>query len=120
MKRATWAIVIGILLALLLIGACAFVIIPAVGGYGPGAWGMMGPWMMGGYGFPFFGGIGMLLFGALIIAGIVLLVVWVARDAGPSSDAASRGESPLDILKVRYAKGEITREQFEEMRRDLG
>ncbi len=29
-------------------------------------------------------------------------------------------ESPLDILKRRYALGEITREQFEEMKRVLG
>ena len=27
--------------------------------------------------------------------------------------------SPLDILKRRYASGEITREQYEQMRRDL-
>lgn len=29
------------------------------------------------------------------------------------------GESPLDILKRRYARGQITREQFEQMRHDI-
>lgn len=120
MNRPTWAIVIGIVLVLLLIGACGFVIIPSAGGYSSGNWGMMGPWMMGGFGSPFLGGIGMLLFGVFIIAGIVLLVAWFARNAGQSSVSTTRGESPLDILKIRYAKGEITREQYEEMRRDLG
>ncbi|MCL5995149.1 MAG: SHOCT domain-containing protein, partial [Chloroflexi bacterium] len=102
------------------IGACGFVIFPLMGGYGPGNWGMMGPGMMSGFGFPFLGGIGMLLFGAFIIIGIVLLAVWLAQNAGQSSTTAPRGETPLDILKARYAKGEITREQYEEMRRDLG
>ena len=120
MNRPTGVIVIGIILVLLLIGACGFVAIPWMGGYGSGNWGMMGPWMMGGFGFPFSGGIGVLIFGVFIIVGIALLVAWFAGRAGQSSVSTTRGESPLDILKVRYAKGEITREQYEEMRRDLG
>ena len=124
MNRPTWAIVIAVILVLLLVGACGFVIIPWMGGYGSGNWGMMGPGtgpgIMGVFGSPFIGGIGMLLFGAFIIIGIVLLAVWLAQNAGQSSVSTTRGESPLDILKVRYAKGEITREQYEEMRRDLG
>jgi uncharacterized membrane protein len=39
---------------------------------------------------------------------------------GTHAEAAPQGESLLDILKRRYALGEITREQFEEMRRVLG
>ena len=120
MNRPTWAIVITVILVLLLIGACGFVAIPWRGGYGSGNWGMMGPWMMGGYGSPFLGGIAPLLFGAFIIVGIVLLAVWLAGRVGQSSVSTTQGESPFDILKVRYAKGEITREQYEEMRRDLG
>ncbi len=55
-------------------------------------------------------------FWILIIAGSVWLVLWLARRMGVVGPAR---ESPLDILKVRYARGEITKQQFEEMKRDL-
>jgi putative membrane protein len=32
---------------------------------------------------------------------------------------SSGSESPLEILKIRYAKGEISKEDYEEMKRDL-
>ncbi len=38
---------------------------------------------------------------------------------GPDRQAGGGTERPLDILQRRYAAGEITREQYEEMRRDL-
>jgi len=57
------------------------------------------------------------IFGLLLLAGIVLIVVWLAtRYRAPSGGA---GESPLDILKARYARGEISREEFERMKQDL-
>ncbi|MBI1800218.1 MAG: SHOCT domain-containing protein [Chloroflexi bacterium] len=80
---------------------------------------MMGPGMMGGWGFPLMGGIGMLLFWLFIIGGAVWLAQSVARGAGPAGMSAPASESPLDILKRRYARGEITKEQYEEMRRAL-
>jgi putative membrane protein len=55
------------------------------------------------------------LFWILVILGIVVLVKWLA-----SSGAPRTGSRALDILKERYAKGELTREQFEQMRRDVG
>lgn len=130
MNRSTWAIMIGIIIVLLIICVSAFFIFPMMGGNGLSNWGRMGPWMMGGSGFPLIGGFGMLLFWVLIIVGIVLLVVWFARNIGQSSASTTRDESSLDsltardeslldILKRRYAKGEITKEQFEEMKRDL-
>ncbi|MDE3088739.1 MAG: SHOCT domain-containing protein [Chloroflexota bacterium] len=76
--------------------------------------------MMGGFGFPMMGmGLGMLLFWVLIIGGVVWLVQALARGTG-SSSVMPQSESPLDILKRRYAKGEITKDQFEQMKRDLG
>ena len=66
-----------------------------------------------------FGGLMFILFLALVVGGIVWLVRTLAgRELGqtgsrPTADA-------LDILKTRYAKGEISKEQFEEMKRDLG
>ncbi|MGE5140075.1 MAG: SHOCT domain-containing protein [Rudaea sp.] len=81
-----------------------------------------------GYGFGIFG-IGMilmLLFWVLVIGGAVWLIVTLVR--GSQAQSATRSllstappaQTPLDILKVRYARGEITKDQFDAMRRDLG
>lgn len=67
--------------------------------------------------FHFLGFIGMLAFWVLVIAGIVWLVRNMSSDAGGSRTSAHG--SPLDILKTRYAKGEITKEQFESMKKDI-
>ena len=63
---------------------------------------------------PGFGWIFMILFWVLVILAIVALAKWLSstRDGGPI-------RRPLDILQERYARGEITREQYEQMRRDL-
>lgn len=72
---------------------------------------------------PWFWGMGMLLgmvvfflFWALVLAGLVLLIRWLWVQARP---APTGDESALGILKRRYARGEITREEFEAIRRDL-
>lgn len=76
---------------------------------------MMGDW--GGWGWGMgFGWIFMILFWALIILGIVALAKWLLSAGNPGSSASKQ---PLDILKQRYARGEITRDQYEQMRRDL-
>jgi putative membrane protein len=63
-------------------------------------------------------GIGLLL-RALTIGGIVLLVIWGIRRTGPRIGAGRGSSSALAILQERYAKGEITREQYEQLRADL-
>ncbi len=68
--------------------------------------GGMGIWM-------FFGTV----FWILLIVGIVLLVVWVVQRASGGSDRSE--ESALEILKKRYARGEISKEEFEEKKRSL-
>jgi putative membrane protein len=60
-----------------------------------------------------------------LIAGIVLLVFWAIRGssrttASMSSEVGSRPPTAIDILKTRYARGEITREQYEIMKQDVG
>lgn len=77
--------------------------------------------MMYEYGFPFFGGFGsviMIVFWGLIIWGLVTLVrggTGVDRTQG----SGVREKSALDILKERYAKGEINKEEFEQKKGDL-
>lgn len=85
---------------------------------GPGDEYGMGPGMMWGYGvgwhFPYI----MLVVWIVLILGIVALVRWivVSMRQGPGD---GRGESALDILKKRYAKGEIDKEEFEAKKKDL-
>ena len=74
---------------------------------------MMGYGMMGWYGL-----IG-LLFNALIIAGIVVLVVWAVRRFSAPGDHSISGQRPRDVVQARYARGEITREQYQQMLDDL-
>jgi len=62
-----------------------------------------------------FGWIFMLLFWGLIILGIAALVRWLWS-------VNTRGALPktaLEILQVRYARGEIDREEYERIKRDL-
>jgi len=80
----------------------------------------MGQGIMDGYGMMYgYGWIYMLL-GTLFIVGVVLLIVWMVRQSGAGSTGSSnREETALDILKKRYAKGEIDIEEFERMKRDI-
>ncbi len=119
MKRYVW-VLIGVAALILLLGGAWF----GFAGASPyGSWGMMGgPGMMGGYGFPamgWVGGIGMLLFWGLVIAGVVWIIQSATRGNQQPTDRGSIAETPLDILKRRYAGGEISKEQFEEMKRNL-
>lgn len=79
--------------------------------YGPGPWWGWG-WMIGGW-------VMMLVFVGLIIAGIVVLVRALTHRSVFSPPALDK-DSALEILRRRYAAGEINKEQFEEMRRTLG
>lgn len=71
-------------------------------------------WVGWGHGMGIGGMLMMLVFWALIIAGIVMLIGWLGK-----KDFAGRGETALDILKKRYAQGEITKDEFDRMKKDL-
>ncbi len=108
-----------IALAVLLVAALGFSVLMG-GMMGPGfaGSGPLGPGMMGGRGWMWglgmgLGGLVMLVFWGALIVGLVLLVRAVSGH-GPLSRS-----TPLDILKRRYAAGQVTREKYEEMRRDL-
>ena len=75
-------------------------------------WGnMIGGWS----GLGLLGWIPMLLFWILLILGVVALF----RNLGDSTRNNDKQRSPLDILKERYAKGEIDKKEFEQIKKDL-
>jgi putative membrane protein len=76
---------------------------------------MMHDWFWGGgWHFPFFG-FGPLLFILLIGA----MIYWLFRSRSGNEPPQDMRETPRQILERRYAAGEINREQFEQMKRDL-
>lgn len=89
----------------------------AQGGYG--GWYGMGPGMMGGWGMGWFGGVFMIVFWVLVIVALVFFVRWLVRTSGGTSEKGTSQSRALEILKERYARGEIGTEEFEEKRRLL-
>lgn len=73
-------------------------------------WGDYGPGMGMGFGWLF-----MIVFWGLVISVVFFIVQAISGRAG----TGQKGESALDILEKRYAKGEITKEEFEKIRNDL-
>ncbi len=86
--------------------------------HGPDEGYSMGPWMMWGQGMGWFFPIIMLSFWIAVITGIIFLVRWVILSANKNHGYKSQ-ESALDILKKRYARGEINKEEFEDRKKDL-
>lgn len=77
-------------------------------------------WQGGWHGW-LFGPIMMIVFIAVAVVVVVLLVRWLGGGSGHGGALHSPlTKTPLDILKERYAKGEIDKEEFEEPRRVLG
>jgi len=72
-------------------------------GYGGGSWlGWLGPIAM------------VLFWGSVITGGVFLIRSYVRRDSAQSGEVAA-----LELLRMRYVKGEISKEEFEDKRRDL-
>ena len=114
-----------ILLVILLLFVVAGAAMLGMMGGGMMGSGMMGGSMMGGLpgepgccGFAPVGGIVLISVGSLIAVGLIALVVWPARR--PNSERPSPANTrALDILRERYARGELSREQYTQMRSDI-
>lgn len=65
-------------------------------------------WMFGGF---------MWIFWILVLVGLFLLIRWLVIQ-GKSGEKRDE-ESPMDVLKKRYARGEIEKEEFEQKKKDL-
>lgn len=78
------------------------------GPQGPCAW---GPMMHYGYG-------GMFMWIILLIV-IGLIIYYAVQVRKTKGQTPTQNESPMDILKRRYAKGEIAKEEYERMKKDL-
>ncbi len=86
-----------------------------------GGWGMMGPGMMG----PgMMGGFGWMWLMPILWIVVLGLIVWavvagVSGQGGSKSSDYSKEDSALEVLKRRYARGEIDKEEYEEKKKDL-
>ncbi len=81
--------------------------------YGPHMWD-------GGWWGMFFGPLMMIVFIAAIVVVVVLMVRWLGGTGRGTAPHPPPGRTPLDILKERFAQGEIDKEELEERRRALG
>ena len=88
--------------------------LPAIAQERPWGWGMHPGWWMWGA-----GGLVMMfmmfVFWGLVIAGLVLGIRWLVRQGRDGQP-----DRALEILRERYARGEINKDEFEARRRDLG
>ena len=72
--------------------------------------------MMGNYFGGLFYGWRMMIFWILVIIIVIWLIIWGLKNSNNFSIGSGNS---LDIIKRRYAKGEITKKQFEEMKKEL-
>ena len=84
--------------------------------------------MMGGGGYSLIGMLLNLVITLAVIGGLVWLVIWAVRQFSGNGQRSSpfgqqnnrpAGETPREIVEKRYARGEITREQYQEMLSNL-
>ena len=102
----------------------ALAVLPAAAQDAPPAW-QYGPGMMGHGGWAlmmFFGPLMMILFVAAVVVLVALAFRWLGGHGlhGVGHAPTPLGKAPIDILKERFARGEIDKAEFEERRRVLG
>lgn len=92
------------------------IIFGAISGWRDGDWGMMWPGMMTGFGWMWL----MPVFGIVFLGLIIWAIVAAVRSSSESRGSdSSKADSALEVLKKRYARGEISKEEYEEKKKDL-
>ncbi|HUU40383.1 MAG TPA: SHOCT domain-containing protein [Desulfatiglandales bacterium] len=81
-------------------------------GHGPGM-------MHWGYGMGWVGTVIMAAFWIAVILGIIFLIRWLTISIRAGSHGSTAEDSALEILKKRYARGEIDKQEFDEKKKDL-
>lgn len=64
-------------------------------------------------------GMGLMVFFWLLVLGLIVTLIWFLIRKGSESRTDSSGESSLEILKKRYARGEIDEEQYRRMKKEI-
>lgn len=77
---------------------------------------MMGGWGMG---FGGFGFLWMAIFWIVVLGGVIWFLGSLFPRSNTTQPPTKTSDAALDIVKQRYARGEISREEYESMRRDL-
>ncbi|MGA2140964.1 MAG: SHOCT domain-containing protein [Brevinematales bacterium] len=72
-----------------------------------------GPGMMGWFGW------GGMLMGLIFLLILIMVVIILTRSIKGGSLISPTADTPLDILKKRYAKGEISKDDFDRIKKDL-
>lgn len=79
----------------------------------------MGSGMMSGWGFGGGGGFFMMVFWIFVIVGLVFLIKWLIQTTTGGNPKTKNDPTALDILKQRYAKGDIDKTEFDAMKKDI-
>jgi putative membrane protein len=114
MKSLTTGTITAIALSIVLFSST-----PALAQWGENRTWHMGPGMMGGWGMGWFGGIFMMVFWILVLVGLVFLIKWLVQATNRVKSDAGSSNRALEILKERYARGEIDTAEFETMKLEL-
>ena len=61
----------------------------------------------------------MMIFWVLILVGLIFLIKWLIQSTNRAKLDAGNGNRALEILKERYARGEIDKVEFETMKLEL-
>ena len=79
----------------------------------------MGTGMLGGWGMGWLGGIFMMIFWVLVFLGLIFLIKWLIQASSRAKSEDANVNRAIEILKERYARGEIDTAEYEEKKKVL-